>query len=404
MLQAVVLWLFTLMASYFIVGLLEQRFKGVDRRFTNSLFFYHSLLTIAYYLYALFNPSDSHNYYQAVASQFKGSNWFDYFGTSTDFVEFIAFFLVNNLGFSYESCMILFAWLGYLGFVFFYLLFREQIKVTPTVFGFDGIKLIFLLPNLHFWSASLGKGSLIFFGFGLFFFALSKPRGMRIVAMLLGGWIIYQIRPHIFFVVLIAIALGYTFSVRGPGILVRVFILAIAAGTLVYIYDDILTLTGLENESILDADFSHRASELSKATSGIDISSYSIPEKMFAFCFRPLFFDAPGVLGFIVSFENLFYLIFFLNLLRPKGLSFIFASEAMVKTCLLTFLGVSLALAQITGNLGIAMRQKSQVMILLMFVILKFLSQERQVEINRLKARKTAVQRNKLKTLNVLKA
>ena len=48
-----------------------------------------------------------------------------------------------------------------------------------------------------------------------------------------------------------------------------------------------------------------------------------------------------------------------------------------MKASVLTFLGVSAALAQIAGNLGIAMRQKSQVMILIMFVILKFMDEQK---------------------------
>ncbi len=382
MVQGIIIWLLTLLLSYILIGFVEQRFSGVDRKFTLTLFFFHSGLALCYYLYALYNPSDSLGYFRGATLMNKGENWFDYFGISTQFIEFISFFLVNKLGFTYEACMATFSWFGYMGFLFFYIFFKERIKATPTVFGFDGIKLIFLLPNLHFWSSSLGKGSIIFFGFGLFFFALLRP-GVRLWAFLLGGWIIFQIRPHIFYVVLIAIALGYTFSTKGVGILSRILVLGLASFLLFYIYEDILTLTGLESESIADPLISHRASELSKATSGIDITNYSIPEKLFAFCFRPLFFDAPGVLGFIVSFENLFYLVFFLNLLRPRAMAYLFTSDAIVKTCFLTFCGVAFALSQISGNLGLAMRQKSQVMILMMFVILKFFDEQKIVQLKR---------------------
>ena len=43
---------------------------------------------------------------------------------------------------------------------------------------------------------------------------------------------------------------------------------------------------------------------------------------------------------------------------------------------MISFLGIAAALAQVCGNLGIAMRQKSQVMILLMFVILKYMDDQ----------------------------
>lgn len=398
MILGLVLWLLTLLISYLIIGAMQQRHPKLEKQFMIILFFYHSLLALAYYMYALFNPSDSKAYYAKMIAKINGDNWFDYFGISTSFIEFIAFFLVNRLGFTYEACMVFFSWLGFLGFLFFYIFFKERIKSQPKIFGFDGIWIIFLLPNLHFWSSSLGKGSIIFFGFGLFFFSLTRP-GYRLWALLIGGWIIYQIRPHIFYVVLLATILGYTFSTKGVSMGYRMIILLGTASILFYIYEDILTLTGLDDDSIFDSTISHRASELSKATSGIDITSYSVPEKLFAFWFRPLFLDASGALGYIVSFENLFYLIFFIRLLTPSGLRFIMVSDAIAKTCMLTFLGVSFALAQITGNLGLAMRQKSQVMILMLFVILKFLDEKRMTELKVLAQRKKIRQQVKWKTV-----
>jgi hypothetical protein len=387
MVQGILVWLITLLLSYFIIGGWQQRDKRLDSRFMTFLFFYHSLLAIVYYLYALFNPSDSRGYFGRAFNKIRGEEWLDYFGVSTTFIDFVSFFFVNRLGFTYEACMAIFSWFGFLGFLYFYILFQERIKSRPTLYGFDAIRIIFLLPNLHFWSSSLGKGSLIFLGFGLFFYAIGKP-GVRIAALILGGWIIFQIRPHIFYVILIAMGLAYTFSTKGVAIGYRIAILLVAGFLLVYINEDIVKLTGLEDEPLFDPLLSHRARELTKATSGIDITNYSIPEKLFAFWFRPLFFDAPGVLGIIISFENVFYLIFFLRLIRPKGFKFIFSSDVIVKTSLFTFLGVSFALAQISGNLGLAMRQKSQVMILVLFVILKFMDEQRILQIRNIMARK----------------
>lgn len=376
MIQGIVIWLLTLLLSYLIIGNVSQLHPRADRRFMVILFLYHSLLGVAYYLYALANPSDSIGYYGRVLALRRGEDWFDYYGVSTVFIEFINYPLVQSFGFTYESSMAFFSWLGFLGFLLFYVFFLENTHSRPRIFGYNGMLLLLVLPNLHFWSSSLGKGSLIFFGFGLFFFGLSKP-GARFWALILGGWIIFQIRPHIFYVVLIALGLGYTFSTKGVAIGYRVVILIVALFLLNFIYADVVRLTGLEDDSLLDPLISHRARELTKATSGIDITSYSLPEKLFAFWFRPLFVDAPGVLGLVVSFENLFYLFFFLRLLQPKALAYLWKADALVKTSLLTFVGVSLALAQITGNLGLAIRQKSQVMILMLFVILKFLDEQK---------------------------
>lgn len=371
----IIIWLLLLIVSYLLISKLKEFYPAIDSRFLLVLYGYHSLLAVTYYLYALTNPSDSGTYFIRAAGKILGDNWFDYFGNSTRFIDFLAFPLVNQLGFTYEACNVFFSWLGYLGFVFFYIFFVEQVKTNPRIFGRPVLLLLFLLPNLHFWSASLGKGAIAMLGLGVFFYGLYSP-GVRFWALILGGWVIFQNRAHIFYVVLIAVAVAYVFSTSGIGLGYRIIVLIVAGFLLYSIYDSVLRTTGLENETLLDPLISHRASELTKATSGIDITNYSIPEKLFAFWFRPLFFDAPGILGFIVSFENLFYLIFFTRLLTPKAIRFLFTSDALVKTAFLTFIGVSFALAQISGNLGLAMRQKSQVMPLMLFVIIRFLDEQ----------------------------
>ena len=96
-----------------------------------------------------------------------------------------------------------------------------------------------------------------------------------------------------------------------------------------FIYRDVLTLVGIDEEEFLTQglNLSHRARELSKATSGIDISNYGLGLQLFTFIYRPLFFDAPGILGLIVSVENVFYLFITLRLLSFKGVKFLFKSS-----------------------------------------------------------------------------
>jgi hypothetical protein len=142
-----------------------------------------------------------------------------------------------------------------------------------------------------------------------------------------------------------------------------------------------LTLVGIDEDEFISQglDLTHRATELTKATSGVEITTYSLPMQVFTFLYRPLFFDAPGILGFIVSIENVFYLMFTMRLLSFKGFNYLITSNFLVKTALFSFLTVTIALAQISGNLGLAIRQKSQVMILFLFVILSFLDKQKLV-------------------------
>lgn len=317
----------------------------------------------------------------------RGPQWSDFYGTSTTFIEFTGYPFIHYLGFTYEAMMALFSFFGFIGFIYFYLFFKEKIYFKEKLFGYDLLMLFFLLPNLHFWSGSFGKGSFIFLGIGMFFYGLNNIQ-KRWLLILIGGLLTYHIRPHIMFVMLVSTAIGFTFSSKNIGWGLRIGVILISVAAFFFIYQDVLTMVGIEQgEEFSDGlDLAHRAAELSKATSGIDITSYSIPEQLFAFLFRPLFFDAPGMLGIIVSFENVFLLLVTLYFVAKGGLLYVLRGDFLVKTAFMSFITVSIALAQISGNLGIAIRQKSQVMMLFLFIIIRFLD-ERKVKAY-LKARK----------------
>lgn len=358
---------------------LKVKYPFIDTAFLRRLFFFHLLLFFAYYGYVLTSPSDSVYYYEKVLTDFRGPTWFSFYGTSTRFIEFLGYPFIRYLWFSYEAVMALFSLAGYFGFVYFYIFFKENIRFRHELFGTDLMTLIFFLPNLHFWSASFGKGSIIFLGMGLFFFGISHLK-KRIVATIIGGIIIYHVRPHIMLVVLLSSAIGFMVSAKGVKMSWRILFLTGAVFAFFFIYRDVLTMVGIDEDSPVQQgfDLTHRASELTKATSGIDITNYSLPMQVFTFLYRPLFVDAPGLLGLIVSFENAFYVIVtFLMFSKWSGVKFLLSGNVLVKSAFLSFLTVSIALAQISGNLGLAIRQKSQVMILFLFVIISFLDHEK---------------------------
>jgi hypothetical protein len=378
MIGGIVVLVFTGFISFLIINWFKNRYPYVDGNFLQSLYFYHLLLSLAYYGYVLFNSSDSRYYYQKVLFNYRGESWSDFYGTSTTFIEFLGYPFIKFFGFSYEAVMALFSFFGFLGFIYFYVLFRERIRFKHTFLGLDLLKLVFFLPNLHFWSSSFGKGSVIFMGIGLFFYGVSKT-STRLVAICIGGIIIYHVRPHIMLVILVSSAIGFVFTTKGISTTFRIAFLIGAAVSFYFIYEDVLNLVGIEQEEFITQglDLTKRASELTKATSGIDISTYSLPFQLFTFIYRPLFIDAPGILGLVVSFENVIYLLLTLRLLTFNGMKYLVGANFLVKSALLSFLTISLALAQVSGNLGLAMRQKSQVMILFLFVILSFLDAQK---------------------------
>jgi hypothetical protein len=350
---------------------LASRHKKVEASVLKWLFYYHFFLWLVYYFYALNNPSDSNKYFE-ITSQGYDETWFSFYGISTTFIRFVAYPFINFFDFTYEAIMVVFGFLGYLGFVFLYIFFRENLSFHHKIYGINLVTLIFFLPNTHFWTVSFGKGSLVFCGIGLFFYGISRP-GRRILPLLIGALIIYHVRSHILFVMVIATFLAYVTGSGRVSLFQKSALIIIAAIVFLNIYQDVLRSTGLEVDFFEEStSLSLRAQELSKATSGVNIHEYSTPFQLFTFWFRPLFFDAPGLLGLIVSMENLITLVILLFLIGWGFLPFLFRSDPLVKSSILTFLLASYPLAQVSGNLGIALRQKSMVMLLLFFALLVY--------------------------------
>lgn len=356
----------------------------------NILFFYHLFFAGVYYTYALFNPSDSKKYFERPT--WYGS-WEYYWGTSTTFIDFLTWPFINVFGFSYEMMMLLFSWLGYLGFVYAYLFFRENIPIKIKVFNVDLLVLLLFLPNMHFWTASLGKGAPIFLGLMMYAYAIAKPKS-RWLTLAFGSFLIYFIRPHVFLFVAVGTVLGYMTGSEKISFWRKVMIYGVMIGGLLLAKDTILEMAGLSgSEDLVEGfeDFSEdRAKELSKSSSGVDMASYPLPLKLFTFWFRPLFFDAPGFLGLIVSVENLVYLLLFFKILKKDFIRFLRKSPISVKMSLTVFFLSSLAMTFVMSNLGIIMRQKSMVMYFLFFVIFYYLAQKKYTRIMKLRKRKKA--------------
>lgn len=372
---------------------LKRRFPFLSVQILNSLFWYHVLFWLIYYIYATFNPSDSVSYYHR-SSNLDIAQWIARYGPSTSFIDFFAFPFTGLLGFSFEMTMLLFSWFGFLGFVCFYIVFKENVRLKHQLYGYDIITILMFLPNMHFWTSSVGKGSLIFMGLGLATLGLSKVSKRKLI-LIVGLALVYHVRPHVFLFMLIGILVGF-FTGRKVPFAYKAMIVGGGAIAMVLMYNTILTTMGLDSENAMESfeDMTgRRALALADAGSGVDISNYPLVLKLFTFWFRPLFFDAPGILGLFVSVENLIYLLLAAKLFDKKFIPYFLKSSAIVKTCTVVFITSSIALSTAMSNLGIIIRQKSMVMYFFFFVIISFLEYKKQLFLARKKKRLERMQK-----------
>src|SRR5680860_1202703 len=94
--QAIFLIPFLYLLTQYIFKQLRKKHDFFSVKLMNRLFFYHLFFGAAYYIYALFNRSDSVRYYSV--PQKAGYEWFDFFGTETTFIDFISYPFINGMG------------------------------------------------------------------------------------------------------------------------------------------------------------------------------------------------------------------------------------------------------------------------------------------------------------------
>ena len=381
MIGGILLLLILFAVSLPVLNRFKAKYTWFRPKLMQSLYWYHMFFAGVYYTFAQFNASDSVGYYER--PQLNYENWFAAYDTGTKFIDFVSYPFINYLHFSYEMMMVLFAWLGYLGFIFFYIFFKENTRYKHYFQGIDIISILIFLPNMHYWTSSLGKGSIIFFGLGMSIYGLSRLN-TRKIALVTGLLVVYFVRPHVFLFMAVSIVVGLFTGRQKVPFYQKMLVFGGSVIALYLLYDEIMAFANIDSDNILESfdQFSeHRAVELAKAGSGLDTSNYPLILKLFTFWFRPLFFDAPGPVGLIVSFENLFYLILTVKLFQRGFIRFFRKSTALVKTSAVLFLGTSYALAGALSNLGIIIRQKSMVMYFFLFIILCFLDYKKNLRV-----------------------
>jgi hypothetical protein len=383
----VILFLFLLFVNAIFLNKITAYYPILSRRLLSNLFYYHLIFFGIYYATTIFSRSDSIMYY--IKASEIGS-YFDIFSeTGTSFIDNFAAIFVQ-FGLSYESLMLLFSYFGYIGFVFAYLFFRENIPINVTVFKkYDLLQLLLFLPNMHFWTASLGKGSLIFMGLMIFAFSIKKP-GQRILFLIVGAFFVYMIRPPVMIFVLAGFVIGLLTGREKLSVPFRITLVIASLLFLFYTQESIFAVLGLDSgsDSILNdfTDYANTQSDrLETSNSGVAMQSYSLPFKLFTFWFRPLFVDSPSILGLFSSAENLIYLLLFYKLIDKRFISFIRKAPYMVKMSAITFFSASYSMTFILTNLGIIMRQKTMVMYFGLFVVYYFLA---EVKYNKMQQQK----------------
>ena len=331
--------------------------------------------------YCYFIPGDARGYWE-IAKNYS----FDTFkvalfnGEGTRFMVALNYPFSGFLNMSYLSNTLVFSLLGFMGLTFFYMVAVKTIPYNKILYGYILFPALFFLPNLHFWSAGVGKDTILLLCIGMFCYGVLKPVSrspLLVFSMLLA----FALRPHM--VLFLVLGFGFAYILGGKiSVAKRVFFSTVLLGIGLAILPSVLQFVKIDDASIesFDKFASAKANVLSRASTGssIDISSYPLPLKVLTFWFRPFFFDVRNINGLIVSIENLILVIVFVKAMRSKPLQAFKAAPFVIKGLVLFLIIGTLAFSQSLGNIGIMIRMRNMFLPGFLIYVLWIFSYQKQ--------------------------
>lgn len=361
MLDILYIPLFVLFAVQFPKLLLEDN-EYVFYPILKKIILFHFLLGIAYFFTTNNGGGDAWGYWIVA----KKMNYLQFVkdisgGEGTEFMRAVNFIPANLMGMSFLSNTMFYSMLGSFGITYFFLIAARLVPYNIMVRGYVLFPLIFFLPNLHFWSAGVGKDTLLFLCIGMFAYGLMKPF-QRIPLLVISILLSMAIRPHITLFLMVGFGLAYVFGGKVSPFQ-RFLFSAVMIGIGIAILPSVMEFAKIEEASAegFDKFATGKAEVLSRASTGsaIDISSYPFPLKVLTFWFRPFFFDVRNINGLIASLENLVLVIVFIKAMRTNPIGAFKAAPFVIKGLVIFLLVGTLAFSQSLGNVGIMIRMRN---------------------------------------------
>lgn len=370
--------LFIILLGFLFINAIGQSLSRYDLKVLKQLFIFH-LLFGTYYCF--FIQGDAYGHWM-VSKSFSYEDFVSNITSAqgTYFSYALNYFPSNVLGLSYFTGTMLYSLIGFIGIAYFYKIAVQLVPYNSQLGKYKLFPLLFFLPSLHFWSCAVGKDTLLFFCIAIYSYGLLKPI-KRLPLITIGLLLAYFIRPHMTLFMLLAYGFAY-FITSKVSTFQRIIFFGIMIGVSVTILPKVLEFARVEDADIesFDEFADNKSALLSRANVGsaVDITSYPFPLKVVTFLYRPLFFDAPNVLGLFVSIENLILILLSIKVTRNKPIA-VYRKAPFVVQGMVWFLIIgTLAFSQTLGNLGIMIRMRNMFLPGMIIFILWALSYQQQ--------------------------
>ncbi|WP_339904197.1 hypothetical protein [uncultured Cyclobacterium sp.] len=341
----------------------SQGFSSNQTAWLFGLWIYHLLIGLVFYRYILANGGDSYRYWAIDSgSPVTSKGWWDLIGTGTNFMYWFNYPFSQMAGLGYLSGTFLYASLSYFGFLLaFQLLNASSNKFRDKVFS-QVIALILFFPNVHFWTAGIGKEAFLWLGLlmvlaGIHFFS---DKFLLIIAGLL---LSLMVRPIQGLVLTISVLMVLPFHKTLLPYRKKIFPLAIFMILSIFAYRYIKgsLIYGFNLKWIGDIlDWQNQFLASFGGKSSVDMQGYNWIEKLVTVFFRPFIWEASHFWSMAAGVENTFLVVIFCfavySLFYLKGR---IKLPLYLWTALIYGMLLSVLYSITLNNLGIIMRMKS---------------------------------------------
>jgi len=362
-------FLYTILILLLGILFAHQTEKKINSKIVYLVLIEHFFFSYFYYLFTLYNISDARGYFIRSSTN---NNWLSSFNVGTDFIDFIATVPVRFFHFSYLNINLLFGLFGFIGFSYFIRMIKKN-KVY--FFGIPLTVIVLILPGFHFWTSALGKDSLFFMALMMFVYSIRHFKQNKLI-LILSFFLIIMIRPHMAMIIILSVLAALTFvnpkKINFSHILLLIISISIFI-LFIPLFNKFVGIDELSTESIQEKIeiFNNEGKRGDGLTSNIDVSGYSLPGKLFAYLFRPFFYDARSIFQYIASLENLFLLIiiiksFYNRIKLRKSIKQRLSDKIMLYYIIIAWIVLAINMY----NLGLASRQKYMIIPVIFLLLL----------------------------------
>ena len=293
--------------------------------------------------------------------------------TGTEFLDELNGVVSLLSGRSTMASFMVFSWLAFLGVLGFVAAARTAIPGFPVR---SYAIAVFFFPSMLFWSSALGKDAWIVFGMGLFAFGVSRLFAGSVSGaawLFVGGMLIAVVRPHITALLLVALCatllVGRSIT-RAHTYVVALVMSAVLAGFASRVAADVLPGINEGVGAVLESTQQRTSIGGSEIEAVVPNSPAEYLWGLITVIFRPFLFETSSLIQVLSALEGTALLIWMLaQCFSSAGTLRTNVRHPYLRFAFIYILGFSFAWASI-GNLGIIVRQRVQVIPLLLLAVL----------------------------------